>query len=465
LRGAFAHLPPALRGAAATAWGAYLRAWRYGPELEDLVAQAVERESWSEPRWRLWREERVAALLHRAATTVPFYREAWARRRARGDHASWERLENWPLLEKETLRASPEAFVAEDRRRAFLFPEHTSGTTGTPLRLWWSRSAVRDWYALFEARVRRWNGVRVEDPWAMLGGQIIVPVERRRPPFWVWNGAMRQLYLSTYHLDVASAASYLAAMRERSVRYVLGYSSALATLAGLAQEQGLTAPALSVAIANAEPLLDSQRRTITASFGCEVRETYGMAEQVASASECVAGRLHEWPEVSIVEVLSEEGRAVEAGTSGRLVGTGLLNADMPLIRYVTGDRLSRPAAASPCACGRALPAFGSVEGRNDDLLTTPDGRIVGRLDPVFKGDLPLREAQIAQTDVDRVAVRIVPAAGYREGHGEEIARRLRERLGERMRVEVHVVDRVARTKAGKFRAVVREVGAEPPGRR
>ena len=71
-----------------------------------LVQAAIERERWSEAQWALWRQERLARLLHRAATQVPYYREQWSARRRRGDTRSVEVLANWPILGKDALRAN-----------------------------------------------------------------------------------------------------------------------------------------------------------------------------------------------------------------------------------------------------------------------------------------------------------------------------------------------------------------------
>src|SRR5690606_2199212 len=89
------HLPPPVRNLAASLRGYYLRSWRYGPETERLVEEALEREHWSAEQWKRWQEERLAYVLHRAATQVPYYRQQWSERRRRGDTASWEVLENW----------------------------------------------------------------------------------------------------------------------------------------------------------------------------------------------------------------------------------------------------------------------------------------------------------------------------------------------------------------------------------
>src|SRR5262249_24517212 len=152
-------LPYTIRSTVATFRGLYLHSWRYGQETERLVQEAIEREAWSSHKWESWQQEQLTFLLHRAATRVPHYREHWAKRRHQGDKKSWQYLENWPILEKESLRQKPLAFVAEDCHPHKMFPDHTSGTTGKPLNLWVSKKSVRGWYSLFEARARKWYGV------------------------------------------------------------------------------------------------------------------------------------------------------------------------------------------------------------------------------------------------------------------------------------------------------------------
>jgi phenylacetate-CoA ligase len=443
------HLPagPA-RSLAATLRGTYLRAWRYGPETERLVGEALAREGWRPEQWQSWQEERLARLLHRAATRVPYYREQWAARRQRGDRAAWDLLANWPVLPKRAVREHPDAFLAEDRRPWSMFVEHTSGTTGSPLQLRWSLSTVRQWYALFEARCRRWHGVSRSTRWAILGGQLVAPASQRRPPFWVWNAGLNQLYLSVYHLSADLTPYYIEALARYRVRYIVGYTSALEALARAMPSGTAARGSLQVAITNAEPVLRHQRETISAGLGCPVRETYGMAEAVAAASECEAGQLHLWPEAGWLEVFGSIG-----GGAGDLVCTGLLNQDMPLVRYQVGDRAALHPDTGPCACGRTLPRLAYVEGRTDDVLYTRDGRSVGRLDPIFKAAVPIQEAQIVQETLDRVRVRLVPGPSYQAAHGRAIAEELRMRMGT-VEVLLEEVAAIPRTANGKFQAVV-----------
>jgi phenylacetate-CoA ligase len=449
-------LPAPARSLAATLRGLYLSRWRYGPDTERLVEEALERERWSAERWRSWREERLAYLLYRAATRVPYYRERWERRRRRGDRSSWEQLENWPALDKDSVRDNPHAFVADDANVRRMFHEQTSGTTGKPLDTWRSRPTVAALYALCEARTLRWHGIPADARWARLGGQLVTPVRQRRPPFWVWNAAMRQLYLSSFHLAPDLIPAYFEALRRYRVRYLEGYPSSLLALAHGVLAHGRRDLGMLAVFTNAEPLGDEPRRVISEAFQCPVLETYGMAEGVAAASECPGGRLHLWPEMGHVEVW-REGEPVAGKHGGELICTGLLNADMPLIRYRVGDQ-GRLANGDGCACGRTLPLVGAIDGRSNDLLLTRDGRQVFWLNPVFYG-LPVRQSQIVQESLDRLTVLVAPAPGFDPQVARTIEERLRARMGE-VAVAIHTLDEIPRTASGKLRAVVCRLTAQ-----
>jgi phenylacetate-CoA ligase len=439
-------LPPSSRNAVVSLRGYYLNWWRYDSSTDRLVDEALERESWSSTEWNSWQSNKLEFLLERAATKVPYYRRHWEERRRNGDRASWSYLENWPVLEKSEVRANPKEFVADDKKPSRMFHEHTSGTTGASLDLWVSRNAVRNWYALFEARSRRWYDLSRKDRWAIIGGQLVAPVSQRRPPFWVWNAGLNQLYLSSYHLAPDLIPAYLNALVKYRVKYILGYPSALYALAYEALKQNFKGLHLDVAITNAEPLYEHQREAISAAFGCPVRETYGMAEIVAAGGECEAGSLHQWPETGIIEAKT----AVNDKMTD-LICTGLINVDMPLIRYRVGDRGSL--STQTCLCGRTLPLIDKIEGRSDDVLYTRDGRKVGRLDPIFKSGSTIREAQIIQGSLDEITLVYVPDKNFREDSLSELSKRIRMRLGD-VSINFEQATEIPRTGRGKFRAVI-----------
>ncbi len=451
-------LPYPLKVLAASMRGYQLRWWRYSKQTDQLVRKALEKENWSSDQWKLWQENRLEYILNRAINHVPYYQKQWSERRRKGDKSSANDLRNWPILSKESLRKNPRAFLADDVNPSRMFTEHTSGTTGTPITLWWSHDTVKRWYGLFEARVRYWNDVSRSDRWAILGGQLVTPIHRKKPPFWVWNKGLNQLYLSSYHINSSNVIYYFDAIEKYKINYIFGYPSSLESLAVFAKENKLEFQyPIKVAICNAEPLFEDQRRVIGDVFKCKVRSTYGMAEIVTSASECEFEKMHLWPEVGIVEIQKKNSDLDYFDKFGTLIATGLFNPDMPLIRLNTGDSLTLENHNAICKCGRKLPVISKIHGRNDDIIITPSGRRIGRLDPIFKANFPILEAQIIQEDLSTIRVLYVPAAEFSVRHEENLRSSIQVRVGADMNIILTQVSQISRGPSGKFRAVISHV--------
>lgn len=448
----FHALPGPAQVAVAGMRGAYLRWMRYGPETDSLVAEAIERQSWTAERWRTWQETQAAMVLVDAAEHVPYYRALWSERRRRGDRSSIELLSSWPRLEKEALREHPHAFVREGRPTRWMVAEHTSGSTGKPLDLWWSRSAARYIYAVHEAYCNLWYGVTRRDRWAMLGGQMVTPASQKVKPFWVWNAPLNQLYMSSYHLSSRFIPDYCDAMIRYSIRYVAGYTSSLYQLALGVLDHGRTDLRLQVAITHAEPVAPHQRLAIERAFGCPLCETYGNAEGVSRASTCAFGRLHAWPQIGVIEAVTGA-HGAEPGHTGELLCTGLQNPAMPLIRYAIGDRVQIAGDDVSCPCGARLPVISSIDGRVEDTLYATDGRPVQRFHAIPIGTSSVREMQIVQESLRRIRLRVVTTADFTPADQSRLTERLRERIGD-IEIVLEQLTTIPREPNGKFKAVV-----------
>lgn len=449
-------LPSPARSAAASLRGYYLNYLRYGTETEIQVKQALEREFWSREGLEKWKKKRLAHILERAALKVPYYRRQWETAVKKNSN-DWQTLGNWPVLHKDALRGNKKAFLTDDANPTSLFLEQTSGTTGTPVEFWSDRTTMQSWYALAEARWRRWYSVSRHDRWAIIGGQQVVSFKKGKPPFWVWNAGLNQLYMSALHIKPDFLTHYLDAIRRYKIVYLYGYSSSLYWLALAALENNITLN-LKVVLTNAEPLYDFQREAMQRAFNCPVRETYGLCEMVCAMSECEFERLHLWTDAGVAELLDDNDQPVNPGEAGRLVCTGFLNEVMPLIRYEVMDKARFAAADYQCPCGRSLPVVDKILGRLDDTIITKDGRKLALLDIIFGAHLHIKEAQIVQETLDLIRILVVPADGWSEADGLEIKAALLERMGE-TEVRVEVVREIERTFAGKLRVMVSKINS------
>ena len=100
-------------------------------------------------------------------------------------------------------------------------------------------------------------------------------------------------------------------------------------------------------------------------------------------------------------------------------------------------------------CAAAEP----IDGRSEDYVSTPDGRLVGRLDHIFKEQYEIEEAQIIQRNVDSISVRVVAGDRFSDKHRKNLEREVHARLGTRIHVDIELVETIPREPNGKLRAV------------
>jgi phenylacetate-CoA ligase len=249
---------------------------------------------------------------------------------------------------------------------------------------------------------------------------------------------------------------YIDEMHENDVVYAAGYPSALHLLARAMLSSGTTMPRgqLKAVFTSSESLLAFQREAIEQAFGAKVWDRYGTAEFAVSMTGCKLDNLHVDMEYCIVEV--EPVEETDEYVRGQLLVTGLSNDATPFIRYRIGDvgTLSK----KPCPCGRPGDVFLDVDGRTEDLIVTPSGRMIGRMDHIFKSMAHVEEAQILQDSPNAIEVLLVPGPGYDAPTEAKLRREIRSRLGDEIRIDLHSVEEIAREPNGKFRAVKSSIG-------
>jgi phenylacetate-CoA ligase len=236
------------------------------------------------------------------------------------------------------------------------------------------------------------------------------------------------------------------------LKEIIGYPSSLFAVAKYIVKNNLKSLRPRIVITTAETLLERQREVIELAFGCPVADQYGCTEMSLFVSQCEFGSYHIHPEHGFVEVIDSNGEPAQVGDSGEVVCTGFVNKAMPLIRYRLMDSASM--SADSCECGRPFPVLKRIGGRLDDILMAPDGRPLGRLDPVFKGLKGIYETQIVQTDKYSMEIRMVTDPWFGENEMKEFIYELRKRIGYDMRVNVKKVYDIPKDSNGKFRTVV-----------
>jgi phenylacetate-CoA ligase len=436
-------------------YGWRLRQARLGGCFQAEASAFREREWWTRAQWEDYVTLHLRELLLTSFRRAPHYRETW---QVRGwtEQAlaalTLDELPRLPALEKSTARDAPHTLLPDGRpaRRHYTLP--TSGSTGTPIATYWLPEERQRALALREARALKFAGVSFSLPRATFGGRLVVPDPDSQGPYHRFNWFEKQVYLSAFHLRPEAAPLYVDALRRHRTRWMTGYSHSIYQLARFILEQGLDAPRLDAVITTSEKVTEEMRGVIERAFRTRVYEEYGAVENVVFACECEHGRLHISPDAGILEVVDADLKPVPPGTPGEVLATGFIRPSQPYIRYRIGDQAILD--DQPCPCGREMPVLRSVIGRIEDTIYGPDGRRMLRFHGIFTDQPHIREGQIIQERLDHIRVRVVPGVGFGPADGDEIAARVRQRLGDRVSVTVEAVDQIERTQAGKFRAVV-----------
>lgn len=415
-------------------------AWRFG---EDEI--------------RGWQERRFRRLYQHAVTRIPYY----ACRRA--DYPLFadrmpmrEVLSRLPILSKQEVRQHNDAFWASPRGLC-VTTHATSGTSGTPLRIAASARERAFQLRLLEDWYQRICGTRTPRT-AYLSG-FVVPRPGREAI--AWREALTgDVYLSIYSLCAANRSTFLRLLRSVRPQLLYGYASALHELARLLEDSETSWLDSCVAVSTSEVLPEDWRRRLSRTICSRVYDMYSSQEGAHLVLECSAGQMHVHPMVGIVEVLDEKEVPARAGEPGRVVVTGLVKKSMPLLRYDLGDSAVAGDAAAPCSCGLKWPTIGRVEGRQEDLVKTRDGRRIGYLCfHATKNLVGIREAQLVQQGYERFTVNLVldesrtPTRESVEGH---IKSQIEARLGYKPTLNFSYPETIPAGARGKRRAVVVE---------
>jgi phenylacetate-CoA ligase len=440
-----------------SAFGRAMERERFGGRYEEFREMLAASEQWSADQMAAYQAERLRATVRHAYDTVPFYRRRFDDHGLRPeDVTSPGDLWKLPVLTKQDIRLHFDDLwstaVPKKARRS----GHTSGTTGTPLTVGYDRETVWMTYAVFD-RHYRWAGLRFGhggDRVAVARGNVVVPLDQRKPPYWRLNRGQNQLLLSSFHMSRQNLSAYFDELHRFQPAALDGYPSTLYVLAKFLQSQGAYFP-LRAAVTSSETLFDFQRELIEERFACRVFDYYALAERVMFSHECERHEGHHLAmEYGLTEILDSQHRPVESGQEGLLAGTTLHNSAMPLLRYVTSDRTAL--RGSRCSCGRASTLMEDVTTKAEDTLTLKDGRLISPsvLTHPFKPLTCIEGSQIVQTAPDAVTVRIVAGPDYTDAHTRHLVAELGERLGDEVRVEVRLVDRLEPSANGKFKWVI-----------
>lgn len=443
-----------MQNALVSLYGYSWRKRRFGGVFKEEYIKAQLREKLTAVQWLEYQNSQLQKILSHAASTVPYYRDAFAK--AGFDTNSIKKitvdtLHQLPFLPKEDLRKFGETTLLSSMREKDGSFFSSSGSTGTPTKIMYSHAMHQRWFGIYELRVRNWAGVSSFVPRGMIGGRRILPDADAKAPFYRYNYFEKQVYFSAYHINPQTAENYAKGMRKYDIQYMTGYAASNFFLARFFKEQNIQAPQLKCVITSSEKLTQEMRDMFAEVYGCKTYDGWGSVEACGLITECEHGSLHVSPDAGVLEILDDNMQPVKPGHEGAVYCTGLLNYDQPLIRYKIGDRMV--VSDKKCTCGRDMPLVEEIAGRIEDVIIGLDGREMVRFHGIFYGLNGIKKSQVVQEAIDTITVKIVTDEHFNKADIDVITQRIQSQLGN-VTVIVEKVDNIALTANGKFKAVV-----------
>lgn len=455
---AYYFLPILLQNFAFSLYGYYLRRKRYNGLQKEYCDILRENERLSKEEHQKRQLRSLKGILSHCKRNVSYYQELFHKVKFKPEAIETIKdLKSLPLLEKRDIVKNPEKFIAENFKKSDMILEETSGTSGTPLKVYWDQKFYAWIYALYEQRMRGHAGVSIKDRRANFTGKVLVSHNQKKPPFWRYNLAEKQLYMSSYHLNNDNMPYYIEALQRFKPKYINAYPASIYPVAKYLVNNKETIPSVTSVISHSEYLTSAARQIIEEGFSCKVYNHYGSVEWVTAINECEEGNLHITPEFGVIEILDEKGKPVPRGQVGEMVCTGLLNYGMPFIRYRTGDMGAFPENDDGCSCGRTLPIFKALEGRKASFLSLPGGGSVGSaaLSTAFHAENIL-ESQLIQDSLIEIILKLVVSDKFNDHDKNYLLSELEKRIYP-LKINCEFVDSINPEKGGKKPWIINHV--------
>lgn len=409
---------------------------------------------------KMEQEKQLKHIISFAYQNVPYYHKLFNNLNLKPeDIKRIEDLEKLPILSKEVIRDHWEDFKPINLGKLSYYTRATSGSLGNPFKY---RLSKFDRFLSAAILYRGWGygGYELGDEMVFLAGsslgmglQTLKSKAITKGHQFVRNIKM----LSSYDLGPEDIIRYTNIINSYKPKFLMCYASAIYFFAKFVDENNLSVYSPLAIFTTSEKLYPIMRKKIEDVFDCEVYDTYGLNDGGVTAFECEEhSGLHIDTERSIMEIVDESGRQLEDGV-GNILATSLYNYSMPFIRYDSKDL--GHLVDDVCSCGRKHKLLKEVIGRDRDIFETPEGKRIhgGFFTHLFWDINGVKEFQIVQKKLDLIVIKIVSDCDFDENQLYYIKKMIYNK-SEAINVEFKFVDMIERTKAGKYKFVVSELG-------
>jgi phenylacetate-CoA ligase len=402
--------------------------------------------------------ERLRRTLRHAYDNVAHYRNAFDGAGAHPDELrALDDIVRFPFTVKSDLRDNyPFGMFAVPRAQVVRI-HASSGTTGKPTVVGYTRNDIDTWAAVMARSIRAAGG-RAGD---------IVHVAYGYGLFTGGLGAhygAEKLGCTVIPMSGGQTGKQVQLIQDFRPDIIMVTPSYMLAIAEEMQRQGIDprSTSLAIGIFGAEPWTPTMRTAIEQVMDIDAIDIYGLSEVIGPgvAQECIETKdgLTVWEDHFYPEIVDPAtGAVLPEGERGELVFTSLTKEAMPIVRYRTRD-LTRllPGTA------RTMRRIEKITGRSDDMMIirgvnvfpTQIEELILR-DPLLAPHYQVEIARPRNLDEMTVLVERAPSAvgADADAAGERLSRRIKDLIGVSAAVRVLQAGGIERS-LGKAKRVV-----------
>lgn len=305
----------------------------------------------------------IKEMLSRLPRVDEFYKQKFKGINLEGIQSQAD-FETLPFTDKGDLREAYPLGLQAVPDSEIVRIHSSSGTTGTPVIIPYTKQDVADWAAMFKRCYET-------------AGLTNLDRVQITPGYGLWTAGIgfqagaELLGAMVIPMGPGNTDKQLQMMRDLKSTVLCATSSyALLLAEEITKRKVKDKIYLTKGIIGSERWGEKMRRRIANELGVQLYDIYGLTEiygpGIAMSCDHECG-MHYWDDYFYFEIIDPTtGKQVPEGEIGELVITTLRKEGAPLIRYRTHD-LTR-FMPGECACGLNYPRIDTLIGRTDDMI-------------------------------------------------------------------------------------------------
>ncbi len=393
-------------------------------------------------------DRRVRKLM-KDAYEIPFYRKRFDQVGLKpSDFRCTEDLYKFPVLTKDDLRKWMDEEEGKEQYK-YYFHDTTSGSSGTPTRVYYS-PREKAW------NMANWMRVLVRggyDPFLGLTASRLSmhSVSGEQKNILQKIGFLRREFINQY----APEPDVIKQINEIKPDLLYMNKTELMRVALYASKHNVHVHHPHFMVPTGEMIDENSRKLFLQVFGPGLIDAYGCAE-LGSIMTKYPGKDY-WRiqgDLFAVNVYDDMGNPAE---EGNVSITPLYKTDFPLINYMIGDRVRMGRLKS------GIRVMTSVLGRSNDFISHENGTVTTffMIAPIFARNPNIVQVRLVEKSYDELIIQAVAIEGLTEDDikkvEEDVISQMNEHLQQPMKMKFEWMDVIPPDENGKLRLIVNEM--------